>query len=361
MGRIVWTTASVAAALCCCFVKPSRPTATSDASGDGGSDGGITTPMNIMFVTSMPVDDTTLRGVSGGDIECASFAGNAGLQGTFVAWLSSGGMPVAARLQAAGTGWVRTDHKPFAMSLADLVAGRVLYPPALDERANPLLPNDLVITGTDGAGNATGLDCNAFTGSGTVTIGFWDGGPREWTAGGSAACGTHRLYCFGIDHPIQVDLAPAVGPHVFVTSSTYAPGGSGRPGLDQHCQAEGGSNYVAVVASNNESAFSHIGGLPPMPFVRFDGVAVTSDFATMTAPVALTHDGNYVDDNVFTGAAMPIVSGNGVDCSDWAGLGSAIYGESARSLKLTSGINRGFNAGTAACTGTNKRLYCVEH
>jgi hypothetical protein len=247
------------------------------------------------------------------------------------------------------------------MSLADLVAGKVLYPPALDEKGSALLPNDLVITGTDGAGNPTGLDCNAFSGSGTVTFGFWDGGPRQWTAGGSAACGTHRLYCFGIDHPIQVDLSPAVGRHVFVTSATYAPSPD-RPTLDQHCKDESGSSasYLAVVATDTESAFSHIGGLPTMPFVRFDGVAVTSDFTTMTAPVAMTRDGKYVDDNAYTGAPMPITSGTGFDCGNWAGLGSAIYGETARSLKLPGGANRAFNAGTAACSGTNKRLYCVE-
>src|SRR5882757_9198339 len=98
MRRLGWIASAVVAALCCCFAKPSQPHATGDAreidvafGTDAPTDSSITVPMNIMFVTSMSLPPGSLGGVTGADTKCTMIANGAGLQGHFMAWLSTGG------------------------------------------------------------------------------------------------------------------------------------------------------------------------------------------------------------------------------------------------------------------------------
>lgn len=90
------------------------------------------TNINRAFVTSTTHVLGALGGLAGADAICNQRAAAAGLDGTYVAWLSSSTASAASRL-ANASGWVRTDGKPFAKSRGDLLAGRLLYPLELDE------------------------------------------------------------------------------------------------------------------------------------------------------------------------------------------------------------------------------------
>ena len=66
-----------------------------------------------MFVTSSTVVPGMLGGIEGGDSECQRLADNVGLPGTYMAWLSTGG--INARDRVGEGGWMRTDGRPFTI------------------------------------------------------------------------------------------------------------------------------------------------------------------------------------------------------------------------------------------------------
>ena len=71
------------------------------------------------------------------DAECADLAREAGLKGTYRAWVVYGAYPRPEGFDKA-RGWIRTDGVPFADSLTDLA--RTFYPPRCDERAAATAP-----------------------------------------------------------------------------------------------------------------------------------------------------------------------------------------------------------------------------
>src|SRR5690606_20216321 len=101
------------------------------AGGSGGDDPG-TEGYNIAFVTS-----TTYRGDFGGlevaDEICNELARNAGLSGSYIAWLSDTSVNARDRIGSA-RGWVRRDGRPFAATVEDLIGYSVLYPLLIDEK-----------------------------------------------------------------------------------------------------------------------------------------------------------------------------------------------------------------------------------
>jgi hypothetical protein len=69
-------------------------------------------PANFAFVTSTKQLPTTFGSdLAGADAICNTRATQAGLLGTYVAWLSSTTMPAVNRLGGA-RGWIRTDGLP---------------------------------------------------------------------------------------------------------------------------------------------------------------------------------------------------------------------------------------------------------
>ncbi len=107
--------------------------------GDGSVDAGAVPDAqlvepNIVFATSS-THDSAFGGGAVADSICALSASEAGLSGTYVAWLS--GPTTTARDKIGGaSGWVRVDGKPFVNTVDDLLAGRIFYPVSLNENGN---------------------------------------------------------------------------------------------------------------------------------------------------------------------------------------------------------------------------------
>src|SRR5438067_367824 len=96
--------------------------------------GGTTTPRdrppeNIAFATST-VQTGNLGGLDGADMLCTRLAHDAGLDGTYVAWLSVSTTTAFSRVQQA-PGWVAVDGTPIAETASDLASGGILSPLAL--------------------------------------------------------------------------------------------------------------------------------------------------------------------------------------------------------------------------------------
>ena len=328
-----------------------------------GGDGDVSPPeANIMFVTSEPIDFTMVTSLAIADAHCNTLAAQAGLGGTYIAWLSSATMNAKDRIPASTRGWVRPDRKPFAHTILDIVMGQTFYPPWLDERGRPV--GDInVATGTlhngFGADNCGGLSGNPMT---YIMAGAPDGGSPKWTNKGLVQCNNAlHLYCFGVGRDVEVRPPPPQGRWIFL-SDYPATGQGGVAQLDSFCQLQGeafdtSGTYVALVATSTSSAFARHAFVVDnaRPWVRRDGVVVTNDMRSFQAPVMVTGTGQfYVNDFVLFGAQtleeMPTV----LPCNDWmdasmqlqAGLSSRSFGDAFS------------GAGLQFCEGP--RVYCAQ-
>jgi hypothetical protein len=319
--------------------------------------------LNVVFVSSARYGGD-LGGLAGADAKCAALASAAGLAGTFKAFLfaSSGGAP--GRLGAA-RGWVRPDGKPFADTVADLTAGRILHPPRIDE------------TGAD-----VGQDW-AWSGStdGTVTCDDWVTGANTMPGRGGATSGTaglwvsyelptcatpHRLYCFGVDHGIALPSRPRTGRLAFVATGAFSPS-SGLAGADAVCQGAAsaaaltGRTFKALLATPSASAASRF-STTGATWVRPDGtaiVATAADLATalLDAPInqdlAGTHHGN---SGAWVGAASLGIAGTAAStCDGWS---TATAGQTAQ-----VGIVADTKIGSYALVGCSQafpKVVCLE-
>lgn len=334
---------------------------------------------NIAFVTSEARPVTQITGLVYADAWCNEAAANASppLEGTFRAWLSSSSENARDRFGTA-RGWVRVDGKPFADSIDDLVLDRRLYYPLrIDENGDDVLLEDPfanmtpVATGTNELGNvarnqsAEVENCGDWTGGGTGTIrlGYHDAGGSAWTAGSLRSCDASvmaRIYCLGSDRESQVDSPPVQGARIFVTEDG-ATADLGIAGFDTRCAAEASAGgldgeFHALVATSAESALSRVGGAQST-WTRVDGVVVTSDFVSFSAPVAVSARGVYLAKGpVWTGSMSAAEAGTET-CANWssADFESALAGELERSTASA------FGGAMSRCDSLNPtRLYCAE-
>jgi hypothetical protein len=179
---------------------------------------------------------------------------------------------------------MRRDGKPFVDTVDDLVAGRIFYPPRLDENGVDDATGALEIaTATAGTGVRNGETCTDYTQqSGAISVGKADGTTERWTnvnAGLGCNAAVH-LYCFGVDRAAHVSATPAAGKRAFVTEATF--GVDGVLSADQLCEMEAAQlpgKFVAALSTSTETASSRIG---TGPWVRLDGVSI----GTLDAPLA---------------------------------------------------------------------------
>lgn len=321
---------------------------------DAAEDGPLAA--NIVFVTSQAVIPGQLGGIAGADAACDQDARMAGLPGTYVAWLSTSTTSAASRLGTA-RGWVRTDGLPFADQVADIVAGRIWYPPRKDELQQEF--KGIAVTATQPNGTLEGNgSCQDYTDtSGSVRVGNPSSGTDQWTDELTTSCGGQLyLYCFGIDHTTTVTVAPSTAKRAFL-SQPIVPGG-GRAALNSQCRSDAmaaglGMNFAALVATTTASARE---SFTPQTFRRLDNVIVTNDLLSLGAPIAVRASGSYASANVWSGAGNPTQLAAALNCSDWAtntaGQDGAI-GDSANSGSYW------FSYGTGSCNSPLS-VYCFE-
>jgi hypothetical protein len=332
-----------------------------------------------MFVTSSTVVPGNLGGIEGGDSECQRLADNAGLPGTYMAWLSTTG--INARDRVGEGGWMRTDGRPFTYLLKTLadtaVSGypTVYYPPRIDEAGNDLgNVSTLVATGGNTDGTTLGDQCTGYTRTtGNLYVGDASSGSYAWSyaqlvPGGCSS--PFHLYCFRSDVSGGIRPPAQAGRRVFVTSRPYVMSGGGAADPNVFCQEEADDarlpnpqGYVAFLATSTTPAMNLIASTGP--WKRTDDVIVASqatDFATgeLLAPFSLAPDGvTYRPDRVWTGATDPTVPGTAT-CNDWGGAvaTSALVGDGR-----TTAAPAWFSLGDTAaipCSDPNTHLMCLE-
>jgi hypothetical protein len=325
-----------------CFSEPAF-----HAHGGGGDDGGGSDePPNLVFVTSTTQAPGSLGGLAGADAICNQLAGSANLPGMYVAWLSDSMTSARQRLGSA-SGWARVDGKPFARTIDDLVAGKIWYPPRIDEHGYEHTdPTDKVITATNPDGTAdSARTCQDFTmpiTTADLMAGSPSGGTVEWTTGGanlSVRCDfPARLYCFGVDRNTVVAPPTGSGRVAFVTTQTFGFSSMGIAKADTLCTNEAQSAgltgmFKALLATTGASAASRF-TLAGMPWYRTDGVLLTDDLTNLAAPLDVGAGKQYLADPlgtaVWTGAATPEAAGSdSTTCLSWTNTnsGNAITGD----------------------------------
>src|SRR5262245_44061370 len=250
---------------------------------------------NYIFVTSTAVPLGQITSGSAADAICTG-AASGHLPGSYVAWVSTPTKAAKDRLGAA-QGWIRPDGKPFASSLPDLVAGRILYPPRITELVSDVGDETTpVVTGTLAGGNAS-TQCLGCLGS--VTAGSSDGASHAWTDTPSTVSGNTlvRLYCFQIDHQVAPMPLPVMGKHVWIKTFVSTP--ASLSDLDAACRSDK-LGSVALVGVGNAAPTDRVGATGP--WTRLDGVeAISADKKKLEATINVTIGVGYVTGSVWAG------------------------------------------------------------
>ncbi|MBA3457864.1 MAG: hypothetical protein H0T42_32575, partial [Deltaproteobacteria bacterium] len=286
---------SVALAGCGRMGFTERDGTTVDAAVDAAPDAAQT---NLMFVTSTAeAGAVCTAGPASADAVCATRAMDAGLPGTYRAWMSGPGEHARDRLGSA-RGWLRTDGRPFADTVASMISGQVIFPGRFTE-----LGVDIQHGFTQ---TATAADGTHSTASGCSVGGLTGSAGTRWASGIVVSNG--RLYCFGIDHATPVSAPRVSGRVAFVSTQDWPPS-SGIAAADAICAADATSGgqpgtYRAFLPTTTASAASRF-DLGGAIWVRPDGVPIVtqaSDLAswTLLAPIMLHADGSPTQLRVWT-------------------------------------------------------------
>lgn len=331
---------------------------------------------NLAFIAHG--NTTNLGGLAGGDNLCASAAQAAGFQGTYRAWLSTTTVNAVDRLGTA-RGWVRPDGKPFADTIANLVAGKIYYPLALD--AAGVFTDYVIMTGTgaDGKYNAAHgacLDWTSIDNTATAAAGLSTRTSRFWTQdeGGTIGCGTFfgDIYCLGIDQTTQITPPPPTGRIAFVSATKWLPGG-GLASADAVCASEASAaglagTFKAALATSTAGALARFSATGA-PWVRVDGAAITATIAAMFDPslsyldtsINVTAAGAYVSEGaLFTDLAWsgPRLLGASNTCVDWTDATSAHNGAAA--FNASTQIATEFSNSYPFPCSAARHLFCLQ-
>lgn len=344
---------------------------------DGGAGGAAPQDVgpNLVFATSQVWAAQNLGGLEGADAKCQAAAQDAKLPGTYVAWLSDSTHDAKTRLGSA-RGWVRTDGKPFADTVANIIAGKHYYTPNVDEHGARInLLSSAVLTGTQANGTKSGGNyCVNYTAAdaGSVSRGNLNRYDARWTKVDEAlACNTPaHLYCFEIDHQDPVAAKFPASRKVFV--SKEAPRNDmGIGNFDTTCTTEATKagltgTFKAFVSTTAEAASARF-NLNGSTFARVDGVPVVNAAADIAAaisllePIDLGADGSEMAPGnriVFTGSTAPNKKGtNAETCDNWS---KSVFDKSARTGQPTSADAAWWVYTSDWHCNTWLHVYCVE-
>jgi uncharacterized repeat protein (TIGR02543 family) len=165
---------------------------------------------NLMFVTNDTFNGQ-LDGLAGADKKCQTAAGQAGLPGNYVAYLSSleGNTQIPAPSRVGGArGWTRVDGKPFVRKIDEFHVGQAMATPDVNEYGVSIAntQTQLVWTGTTAQGtyhSACSPSAAFIPWSGTSNLAMM--GYALTTTSEAVQASANRclaavhLYCFGVD------------------------------------------------------------------------------------------------------------------------------------------------------------------
>jgi hypothetical protein len=308
-----------------------------DAGGDGfvrrdalgtGIDGATDRP-NVAFVTSATTTGA-MGGVAGADALCMTAASNAGLPGTFIAFLSSQAQAASDRL-VGSRGWVRTgDAAPIADTAESMTAGAIFNGLDRDEHGTKLAARYVWAGATTVGGSVT--NCSEWTGTSLWgNYGFLGGAMpelmRPWDVYTFGCSGQASLMCFEIGHAVPVTPAVAAGLRLAFIAP-LAPNGGGLTALDMQCQMEATNagrtgTFLAAVAAQAASAASRF--TAGAGWARPDGTAISMTSAGLldgSDPLSFVNqlaDGSYITAPglVRTGGPPNVNGSSNNTCNSW--------------------------------------------
>jgi hypothetical protein len=333
-------------------------------------------PPNVMFTTSTTYSGN-IGGLGGADAKCQERARAAGLSGSFIALLSTSQASAFSRIESA-KGWVRTDGRPFAEGVPEMLQERIFYPPRIDEFGKDIVGDDFVATGTkyDGTPDSekTGNDWGPPPVAGSWLCGGGQAfaGSDGWYSFGHKECTlTFRLYCFEASRRSVVSLpAPAGGTRLAFVSNAAVELANGISGADAACSAQAqaarlSGSFKALLATTAASAASRFNLTGP-PWSRPDGVqivTVSRDITTgnLLAPITVAADGIQRAGNnaVWTGAISPASLGSAT-CKDWTSRAVTDSGHTGNAMFSNSIWFAGVSSTPKTCDSGIARIYCLQ-
>jgi len=318
---------------------------------------------NIAFVTSSTQSALSIASLAGADAICAMRATEAHLPGTYVAILSDTTTTARQRL-GSSRGWVRTDGKPLADRVDDLLGGKLIHPIDVDEQGASAAGGVLTASNSDGSCYADA--CSNFTTAASNTQ--W-GDPQatasNWIANGVDSCGNnYRLYCAGVGGTTPLTFTPATGRKAFVTVQVFNVGSGGIGAADVLCGNEASAagltgTFSALLATSGASASSRF-NLAGAPWVRTDGVQLAATAlgfmsGNLDAPLNVTAVGTYTAGVVWTGGSLTAPQAGNQTCGDWTTSGAT----ASVGIAQFTGPNAYSNTAGWGC-GVPNLIYCLE-
>jgi hypothetical protein len=338
--------------------------------------------MNMVFVTS----GTLVAGQVGSNLAtadafCASSAQAAFLGGTvWKVWMATTSINASTHVGSSTTGWIRTDGRPFATSMANLVAGKIYYPPRFSEtgvdRQSVVVMTGALSDGTPFPGGTCG-DWTSTTGP--VGIGNTSSTTGDWTSEGllSDSCGgLADFYCFENDGgmaAVPAPVAPANARHAFLSTTLFSPG-NGVASADALCQADATSanlanpsNYRAMLTTTVAATDSTRFSLSGQPWYRLDGAQLFGAAADIADPLSqkmltglnLTAAGQYLAGVVWTGSqTAPSSTSMVANCNNWTSSSATLLGFTGLEVDSFGWWWPGY--GPQNPCNTPEHIYCFE-
>ncbi len=324
-------------------------------------------------------------GLEAGDAICQAAADNAGLSGTFRAWLSDTNTDAYCHIQgltgtisdkcgqaalpiAAGPWFRMGDNHPFSDTIDKLInEGQVFVPVYYDENNNKV--TDYYFTGTQHSGilsvNYNCADWTSNSGSDNVSMGHPLGTTNRWASLATANCvGTRRLLCMqtGSGKPLPAITAPANAKKVFITATTYRGNFGGLDAADTICRNRAQDlglpnhdKFKAWLSNDSINAIDRFSS--DGPWYRLDGVKVAdskTDLFDGELFTSINYTGtSYIDNIVWTGTT---VAGqyNSPSCDNW----TSDVEEGRRGISPY--INKSWTEWASGSCNFAGGLYCFE-
>lgn len=327
---------------------------------------------NLIFVSSTTVSAGS--GLSAFDQRCNALASAAGINNaagnSFVAWASTASIPLSTRWTATG-GLERIDGRPFALSRAELFAGRVINPNNLDDTGARLSALSVIWTGTNDDGSASAANCRAWTSTQVAASGLTgraEGGPGLWTSLVDQGCAdpSFRIACVqnGSNTTLVNPAPPANAKIAYRTGPVARP--NSRAAADSVCAANkppafSGRTFVALIATAGTTAARRID--QQATYYRFDGARPGRgadlslgklESGLWTRVDGVSETGSV---SVWTGADSVSALGTSAStCGDWTSpAGTVVLGQA----NYSDALFFGYGNPVAGCAGAHA-LYCIE-
>lgn len=243
-----------------------------EGQGDAAGSDASESRANLAFVTANQYDGD-LGGPAGADLLCTSEAANAGLTGDFVALLWAADRPDPTALLAGSRGWQLPSGEWIADLPGEIATGAFLHPlNAMPSGVRVGEPNEGFRFWT---GQLAG-SCDDWRS--TTTAGDQAYVPQyARLSDGALACSDrYRIACFERGFSVAPVLPPITHKRLFVTASTWSPGG-GVASADAVCEAEASANGIGAsraLLPTDVPAVARIPGASTTVYQQPDGIEV---------------------------------------------------------------------------------------